>query len=119
YRAKQHTKNTGISGTACVYHPSLLGRERVLAASQPVILELTIVKVKRDPTPPPWNPSERDPAAVAPADTYSVGDPVWGHRHGAWRPGVIEGPSPRAILARYRPNDGPGTGVDTIDADHV
>jgi len=119
YRAKQHTKNTGISGTACVYHPSLLSRERLAMASQPVILELTIVKVKRDGNPPPWNPSERDPAGVAPPDTYSVGDPVWVHRHGAWRPGVIEGTSSRAILARYRPNDGPGTGVDTIDADHV
>jgi hypothetical protein len=118
YRAKQHTKNTGISGTACVYHPSLVGRERPQVASQPVILELTIVKVKRD-GPPAWKPSDRDPAGIPPADTYSVGDPVWVHRHGAWRPGVIEGISPRAILARYRPGDGPGTGVDTIGADHV
>jgi diguanylate cyclase (GGDEF)-like protein len=118
YRAKQHTKNTGISGTACVYSPAL-ERGRTSIPSQPMILELTIVKVKRDGNPPPGDPSERDPEAVARPDTYSVGDPVWVHRHGAWRPGVIEATSSRAILARYRPSDGPGTGVDTVAAEHV
>jgi len=118
YRAKQHTKNTGISGTACVYTPSL-EREFKAIASQPVILELTIVKVKRDGQPPACEPSERDPSGVAPPDTYRVGDPVWVHRHGAWRPGVIEGASERAILTRYRPNEGPGTGVDTVSPLHV
>jgi hypothetical protein len=32
---------------------------------------------------------------------------------------VIEGASQRAILARYRPNEGPGTGVDTVSPQNV
>lgn len=119
YRAKHHTKATGISGTACVYSPAL-ERERKAISSQPVILDLTIVKVKRDaPNPPPCDPDKRDPEGIAPPCSYRVGDRVWVHRHGAWRPGVIEATSPRAILARYRPGDGPGTGVDTVAAEHV
>ncbi len=68
---------------------------------------------------PEGGPDDRDPADVAPAGSYRSGDRVWVHRHGTWRPGVIEGASSTAILVRYRLGEGPGTGVDTISAEQV
>jgi hypothetical protein len=63
-------------------------------------------------------PPERDPADVAPADSYHRGDPVWVYRDG-WRAGVIEAASPRAVTVTYRPGDDHGTGVDTFTASYV
>jgi hypothetical protein len=55
---------------------------------------------------------------VTPASAYHRGDPVWVYR-GAWRPGVIEGASSRAVLATYRYAEGRGTVVDTLSAEYV
>lgn len=59
------------------------------------------------------------PADVPPAGTYRPGDPVWIHRDGQWRPGVVESASPVAVTARYRCAEGLGTVVDTVCVEHV
>src|ERR1700755_2669838 len=64
-------------------------------------------------------PPERDPADVAPTDTYHKADPVWVYRGEGWRPGVIEAASSRAVTVTYRPGAALGTGVDTFTADCV
>jgi hypothetical protein len=53
------------------------------------------------------------PDSPAAAD-YHAGQPVWVHRAGVWRPGVVLHSSATAVMVRYRPADGPGTGVDTV-----
>lgn len=63
-------------------------------------------------------PPQRDPADVAPADSYHVSDRVWVYRDG-WRAGVIEAASPRAVTVTYRPGAHRGTGVDTFTAPYV
>ena len=63
-------------------------------------------------------PPQRDPAEVAPADSYRPADPVWVYRDG-WRAGVIEAASPRAVTVTYRPCSHLGTGVDTFTAPYV
>jgi hypothetical protein len=63
-------------------------------------------------------PPERDPADVAPADSYHKADPVWVYRDG-WKAGVIEAASPRAVTVTYRPGAHRGTGVDTFTAQYV
>jgi hypothetical protein len=63
-------------------------------------------------------PPQRDPAEVAPADSYHPSDPVWVYRDG-WRAGVIEAASPRAVTVTYRPGAHRGTGVDTFTAPYV
>jgi hypothetical protein len=63
-------------------------------------------------------PPQRDPAEVAPADSYHKADPVWVYRDG-WRAGVIETASARAVTATYRPGSHAGTGVDTFTASYV
>ena len=63
-------------------------------------------------------PPERDPAEVAPADSYRKADPVWVYRDG-WRAGVIEAASARAVTVTYRPGAHRGTGVDTFTASYV
>jgi hypothetical protein len=63
-------------------------------------------------------PPQRDPADVAPADSYHPADPVWVYRDG-WRAGVIEAASPRAVTVTYRPGAHRGTGVDTFTAPYV
>ena len=63
-------------------------------------------------------PPQRDPADVAPADSYHQSDRVWVYRDG-WRAGVIEAASPRAVTVRYRPGPNIGTGVDTFTAPYV
>lgn len=74
-------------------------------------------------SPPPPNtptvaPPQRDPADVAPADSYHPADRVWVYRDG-WRAGVIEAASPRAVTVTYRPGAHRGTGVDTFTAPYV
>lgn len=63
-------------------------------------------------------PPERDPADVAPADSYRKADRVWVYREG-WHAGVIEAASPLAVTATYRPGPHRGTGVDTFTASYV
>lgn len=63
-------------------------------------------------------PPHRNPADVAPADSYRPADPVWVYRDG-WHAGVIEAASPRAVMATYRPTEHRGTGVDTFTAPYV
>ncbi len=67
---------------------------------------------------PTGDPHQRHPADVAPASTYRPADPVWVHRDGAWRPGVVESASARAVMATYRRTGG-GTVVDTMSAEYV
>jgi hypothetical protein len=67
---------------------------------------------------PTTAPPQRDPADVAPADSYHPSDPVWVYRDG-WRAGVIEAASPRAVTVTYRPGAHRGTGVDTFTAPYV
>jgi diguanylate cyclase (GGDEF)-like protein len=133
YYAKRNTKMTGVSDTACVFDPA--GGHQAIAlpavqecksiTSQPVVIEMTIVKSPKDVrgegglAAPDHAPDDRDPASVAPAGTYRSGDRVWVHRQGTWRPGVIEGASATAILVRYVLGEGRGTGVDTISAVQV
>ena len=54
------------------------------------------------------------PTASAPALACRPGDPVWVHRNGARRAGVVEGACEWAALVRYRSPNGAGTMVDTI-----
>lgn len=68
---------------------------------------------------PTCDPIRRDPADVAPASTYHRDDPIWVHRHGAWRPGVVEEASAKAVMATYRCAAGRGTVVDTMSAEFV
>jgi diguanylate cyclase (GGDEF)-like protein len=68
---------------------------------------------------PTCEPCHRDPSDVAPAETYHHGDRVWVHRYAAWRPGIVESASSRAVLATYRCNEGRGTVVDTVYAEYV
>ncbi|BCJ53507.1 hypothetical protein Asp14428_49820 [Actinoplanes sp. NBRC 14428] len=63
-------------------------------------------------------PPLRNPADVAPADSYHKADPVWVYRDG-WRAGVIEASSSRAVTVTYRPGAHFGTGVDTFTASYV
>jgi diguanylate cyclase (GGDEF)-like protein len=72
-----------------------------------------------EPAAPTREPHRRDPAAVAPAGTYKRNDPVWVYRQGAWRPGVVESASHRAVMATYRSAAGSGTGVDTMTPEYV
>ena len=41
------------------------------------------------------------------------------YRDGAWRPGVVENASGRAVLVTYRHAGGTGTVVDTMTAEYV
>jgi hypothetical protein len=68
---------------------------------------------------PTVHPEQRDPAEVAPTNTYRPTDPVWVYRGGLWRAGVVETSSTRAATVTYRPNDNRGTGVDTVTAQYI
>jgi diguanylate cyclase (GGDEF)-like protein len=88
-----------------------------------LVVELAVFPAARQtrgemPT-PTCDPVQRDPSDVAPASTYHRDDPIWVHRHGAWRPGVVEDASPRAVMTTYRCAEGRGTGVDTVSAEYV
>jgi len=68
---------------------------------------------------PNLGPEQRNPADVAPTESYRPADPVWVHRGGTWRAGVVEAASQRAATVTYRPANGPGTAVDTITAPYL
>jgi diguanylate cyclase (GGDEF)-like protein len=53
-------------------------------------------------------------AAAGPGSACRPGDPVWVHRGGARRAGVVESACEWAALVRYRCLNGAGTMVDTI-----
>jgi diguanylate cyclase (GGDEF)-like protein len=72
-----------------------------------------------DTAPPTTHPSQRDPAHVAPANTYRPNDRVWVYRDGAWRVGVVHSASRLAVTATYRRTSHHGTGVDTMTAQYV
>jgi hypothetical protein len=65
---------------------------------------------------PTIDPDQRDPADVAPTDSYRPADPVWVFRGGGWRAGVVEKASARAATVTYRPSSSRATGVDTLTA---
>ena len=66
--------------------------------------------------PPDFEPDQRDPDAVPPADSYGRGDHVWVHRHGEWHIGVVDGVSPLAVIVTYQREGMRGTVVDTVPA---
>jgi hypothetical protein len=68
---------------------------------------------------PTFDPDRRDPTEVAPTDSYHKADPVWVHRGGNWRAGVVESASTRAATVTYRPNSARGTAVDTLTARYL
>ena len=68
---------------------------------------------------PTIDPHHRDPAEVAPTDSYRPADRVWVYRGGRWRAGVIEVASDLAATVTYRPDRTRGTGVDTLTATYV
>jgi hypothetical protein len=70
-------------------------------------------------TSPMVHPDQRDPAEIAPTDSYRRADPVWVFRNGSWRAGVIEAASTRAAMVTYMPSGARGTGVDTLTARYV
>jgi hypothetical protein len=63
---------------------------------------------------PTIEPQIYAPPGAPAADEYQAGQPVWVYRAGAWRPGVVLHSSAKAVMVRYRPAEGPGTGVDTV-----
>lgn len=60
---------------------------------------------------------EDHPETDGPAAACRPGDPVWVHRDGARRAGVVESACEWAALVRYRSRNGAGTMVDTIPMD--
>jgi diguanylate cyclase len=82
-------------------------------------VEFTVSPCARYATAPTFDPCRRDSASSAPAGSYLRGDPVWVYRAGAWRPGVVECASHRAVLVTYRLCGGTGTVVDTMTAEYV
>lgn len=68
---------------------------------------------------PTFGPSERDPAAVAPTDSYRRLDAVWVYHSNSWCAGVVERVSERAATVTYRPCESRGTGVDTLTAPYL
>ena len=68
---------------------------------------------------PDLDPDQRDPADVAPTESYEPSDPVWVYRGGVWRAGVVEASSTRAATVTYRPGSARGTGVDTLTARYL
>ena len=68
---------------------------------------------------PTCDPDRREPREVAPASSYHPADPVWVYRYGAWRPGIVDSASSRAVMVTYRLTVGSGTVVDTLAAECV
>lgn len=68
---------------------------------------------------PTMHPHRRDPAAVAPANSYRHADPVWVYQADSWRAGRVEASSPHAVTVTYRPANSRGTGVDTLTAAYL
>jgi diguanylate cyclase (GGDEF)-like protein len=98
FRAKRHARTTGKAGITWVVATESGGRA-----------------VTYEPTAAPA--AAQGLTAVAPAVPYRPGDPVWVHRDGIRRAGVVEGASEWAALVRYRCSAGAGTMVDTMPAD--
>ncbi|GII24807.1 GGDEF domain-containing protein [Planosporangium mesophilum] len=94
-----------------------------IPAQRSQVLELAIISAAQQKgaalPAPTCDPVRRDPVEVAPAGTYHPRDPVWVHRYGAWRPGVVEDASSRAVMITYRCAQGQGTVVDTVSAEFV
>ena len=86
---------------------------------RPCSVELNLSPLVQHCTAPTLDPQCRDRADLAPAGSYQRDDPVWVYRDGAWRPGVVENASPRAVLVTYRHAGGTGTVVDTMTAEYV
>jgi diguanylate cyclase (GGDEF)-like protein len=57
--------------------------------------------------------------AAAPMVACRPGDPVWVHRNGGRRAGVVEGACEWAALVRYRCLSGAGTMVDTVPTNRL
>lgn len=68
---------------------------------------------------PTIDPNQRDPAEVAPTNSYLPADPVWVYRGDGWRAGVVEAASAHAATVTYRPSGVRGTGVDTLTAPYI
>jgi hypothetical protein len=64
---------------------------------------------------PSTSPDKRGSAQTVTADSYHAGQAVWVYR-GSWRPGVVLSASSQAVMVRYTPAAGRGTGVDTAVA---
>jgi diguanylate cyclase (GGDEF)-like protein len=114
YRAKVN----GIGHAPWDRHALAAPCATTAAAPAPRIVEFTLSPAPQSTT-PTCDPYHRDPAGLAPAAAYRRDDPVWVYRAGAWRPGVVETASCRAVTATYRHADGPGTVVDTMTAEYV
>jgi hypothetical protein len=63
---------------------------------------------------PELDPNRRLLRDVAKPETFEAGQRIWVHRAGSWRPGIVLAASPGGVMIRYRPNEGRGTGVDTV-----
>lgn len=98
FRAKRHARTTGKAGITWVVATESGGRAMTYE-------------------PPVTTTAPMGLTASAPAVPYRAGDPVWVHRDGMRRAGVVEGASEWAALVRYRCSDGTGTMVDTMPAD--
>ncbi|HEY6594701.1 MAG TPA: hypothetical protein VI011_11430 [Asanoa sp.] len=69
---------------------------------------------------PTIDPEDREPATIAPTDSYQTAAPVWVYRAGTWREGIVEAANARAATVTYRIGHGSrGTGVDTMTARYV
>ena len=84
----------------------------------PRVIEITLFPVAQH-TAGAAAPTGDHPADPVPARMYRRDDPVWVYREGAWRPGVVESASGRAVMATYRFAGGRGTVVDTMAAEFV
>ncbi len=67
---------------------------------------------------PPTPPDQRARTEITAPDTYRAGQPVWVFRR-SWCPGVVMNASAQAVMVRYLPATGRGTGVDTVFADDL
>jgi hypothetical protein len=63
---------------------------------------------------PTMEPQVFELAGLPAAARYQPGQRVWVYRTGAWRPGIVLHRSTQAVMVRYRPGNGSGTGVDTV-----
>ena len=75
---------------------------------------ITWVVATEDDDTETYRGSPPGPAASGPAVACRPGDPVWVHRSGVRRAGVVESACEWAALVRYRCLNGAGTMVDTI-----
>ncbi|OLB79087.1 MAG: hypothetical protein AUI14_11485 [Actinobacteria bacterium 13_2_20CM_2_71_6] len=125
YRAKVGGGGYAAWGTHVVdgADPALPRGQRAISRRGTRTVEFTLFPTLQsaggDPAPPTCDPHERDPADLVPASAYQRNDPVWVYRDGAWRPGVVESASYRAVMATYRHAGGTGTVVDTMTAEYV